>query len=176
MAEKPIQYTDMSERAFIKWVLDYTMEQTIELFESIPEDHLCLRPGPNINAPGWVFGHLIGGERAMIGGFAQGVMDIPAKYGVFSGQSISTESQLRDALEPTDALTAYWREVRKQTHEYLDRLTDADLKSVPETSILPDNAVMRNKPIREYFVMTIEHQNYHRGQLQTIRVLLESAS
>jgi len=70
----------------------------------------------------------------------------------------------------------YWHEVRKQTHEYLDRLTDADLKGIPETSILPDNDVMRNKPIREYFVMTIEHQNYHRGQLQTIRVLAESAS
>ena len=114
MTEKPIQYTDMSERAFIKWILDYTMEQTIELFESIPEDHLCLRPRSNINAPGWIYGHIIGGERAMIGGFTQGVMDIPAKYGVFSGQSIPTESQLRDALEPANSLT--WGMSRPAVH------------------------------------------------------------
>ena len=149
MTEKPIQYTDMSERDFIKWNLDYTMGQTIEIFESIPEDHLCLRPRPNVNAPGWVFGHIIGGERAMIGGFAQGVMDIPGKYWVFSGQSIPTESQLRDALKPKDALISYWHRVREQTYEYLNRLTDADLKNVPESSILPDHAEMHNKPIQK---------------------------
>jgi uncharacterized damage-inducible protein DinB len=177
MTEEPIQYTDMSERDFIKWNLDYTMGQTIEIFEAIPPDHLCIRPMPNINAPGWIFGHIITAERAMIGGFTQGVMDIPEKYVVFSGLwSIPTESQLRDALEPKDGLISYWHEVRKQTNEYLDQLTDADLKKIPEVSILPDNDSLRNKPIREYFVMTIEHQNYHRGQLQTIRALIESDS
>jgi len=35
MIEEPIQYTDMSERDFIKWNLDYTMGQIIKLFESI---------------------------------------------------------------------------------------------------------------------------------------------
>ena len=171
--EKPVQYTDMSERDFIKWNLDYTMQRIIETFESFPEEHLCLRPRPNINAPGWIFGHIIGGERAMIGGFAEGVMDIPGKYWVFSGQSMPTESQLRNALEPREALISYWRKVRGQTKEYLDQLTDADLKNLPAASILPDDAEMRNKPIREYFVMTIEHQNYHGGQLQTIRALME---
>lgn len=176
MMEKPIQYTDMSERDFIKWNLDYTMEQIIKEFQSMPEEHLCVRPKPNINAPGWIFGHIMCAERAMIAGFTQGVMDIPGKYWVFSGQSIPTESQLRDVLEPKDALISYWHEIRRQTHEYLDQLTDADLKNTPEASILPDNDPLRNKPIREYFVMTIEHQNYHRGQLQTIRALIESAS
>jgi uncharacterized damage-inducible protein DinB len=176
MAEEPIIYTDMSERDFIKWNLDYTMGRTIETFESIPEDRLCLRPGPNINAPGWIFGHIVTAERAMIGGFAQGVMDIPGEYWVFSGQSIPNESQLRDAFEPRDALTSYWHKVRKQTHDYLDQLTDADLKNIPDSSILPDSSAMRMKPIREYFVMTIEHQNYHRGQLQTVRALIESYS
>ena len=175
MTEEPIQYTDMSERDFIKWNLDYTMGQTIELFESIPTVHLCIRPKPNINAPGWIFGHIITAE-AMIGGFTQGVMDIPGKYAVFAGWFIPTESQLRDVLEPKDDLISYWHEVRKQTNEYLNQLTDADLKKIPEASILSDNDPLRNKPIREYFVMTIEHQNYHRGQLQTIHALIESDS
>ncbi|MDQ1326890.1 MAG: hypothetical protein QG641_170, partial [Candidatus Poribacteria bacterium] len=144
MAEEPIQYTDMSERDFIKWNLDYTMGQTIEFFEAIPPDHLCIRPMPNINAPGWIFGHIITAERAMIGGFTQGVMDIPRKYVVFSGLwSIPTELQLRDVLEPKDDLISYWHEVRKQTNEYLDQLTDADLKKIPEVSILPDNDSLR---------------------------------
>ena len=175
MTEESTQYTDMSERDFIKWNLDYTMGQTIEVFEAIPTDHLCIRPRPNINAPGWIFGHIITAE-AMIGGFTQGVMDIPGKYAVFAGWFIPTESQLRDVLEPKDDLISYWHEVRKQTNEYLNQLTDADLKKIPEASILSDNDPLRNKPIREYFVMTIEHQNYHRGQLQTIRALIESDS
>ena len=113
VTEKPIQCTDMSERDFIKWNLDYTMERTIEVFESIPEEHLCLRPRPNINAPGWIFGHIITAERAMIAGFAQGVMDIPGKYWVFSGQSVPTESELRDVLKPKEALISYWRSAHR---------------------------------------------------------------
>jgi uncharacterized damage-inducible protein DinB len=164
-------YTDMGERALLAWQLDYTMSWVIGAFEAIPEDALCRRPRANINAPGWIFGHIAVTERLHVGGFLEAVHDIPDGFDVFRAPH-PAEQDIRRAIDSADALIDYWRAVRRKTRAYLDRITDADLKQVPARSLLRDDDPNRQNPIREWFVMTIKHQNQHWGQLEIIARLL----
>lgn len=170
--EKPFMYTDMSERELIKWTLNYTMPWVIDTFEAIPDGAMCVRPRPNINAPAWIFGHIIVTERLHVGGVLEGVNDIPDGFGVFRARK-PTEEQIRAAFKSKAWLVDYWREVRAKTEAYLDRITDADLKEVPgKECALPENDPNRGNPRREWFVMTIQHQNCHWGELRAIQKLL----
>ena len=168
-------YTDMSERDLMKWMLDYTTPWIIETFQGIADDRICVRPSENINSAGWIFGHIAVKERIHIAGLAQGINDIPKEFYMFHGfPPPPTEEQLREVIRSREILIDYWREVRQRTYEYLAELSDADLKKVPEKSVIADGEPNRDNPIREYFVMTIQHQNCHWGQLQIIQNLWES--
>ena len=71
------------------------------------------------------------------------------------------------------ALIDYWRGVRAKTVAYLDRITDADLKEVPgDEFLLGEKDPNRQNPRREWFVMTIQHQHYHWGELSAVGKLL----
>ena len=69
-----------------------------------------------------------------------------------------------DAIGNKASIISYWDSVREQTHGYLDALSDEDLRNVPGHMGEPFN----NSPVREFFAMTIHHQNYHFGQLYQI--------
>ena len=173
MNDRPFMYTDMSERDLLGWNLNYTMERVIAAFEVIPQDRLCVRPRPNISAPAWIFGHIVVTERFHVGWVLEGVDDVPEPFWVFRDMDPDDE-KLRQAVESRQALIDYWREVRGKTESYLARITDADLKEVPTDSLLPDGDPNRQNPIREWFVMTIQHQNVHMGQLEIIAQLIEA--
>jgi uncharacterized damage-inducible protein DinB len=172
MSEKPFMYRDMTECELLRWALDYRMDPVIDTFRSIPEEHAWVRPRPNVNSSAFIFGHIAVTERSHIGRFLQGVEDIPATFRPFRA-SRPKDEDIRAAVASKEALIDYWREVRAKTHGYLDRLTDADLKKVPETSALPVDDPNRGNPIREWFIMTIEHQNQHWGQLEIIAKMVE---
>lgn len=162
------------ERFFIGWALDYSMDWTIRVFQAIPETDTWVRPAPGIVAPGWTFGHIAVTERVHIGRFCQGIDDIPANYNIFyprDPQEI-TETQLRKAVSSKDELVAYWREVRGKTLRYLESLSDEDLKLVPEKSLHPPGP-NRDNPVREWFLMTIQHQNHNWGRLCVVQKLVE---
>jgi len=161
-------YQDMSERDLLKWALDYTMPWVIQTFKSIPDDRLALRPLPRINAPAWVFAHIAVTERKHVGLCLEGIDDIPKHLRIFHTGKKPTEDAIRQALESKDALISYWHEVRAKTHAYLDRVTDADLKEIPQSTLMRGN----ENPVREWFVMTIQHQNAHWGQLSIIAKLI----
>ena len=172
MDEKPIMYRDMSERDLLKWTLDYTKPWVIGTFESIPDDRLAVRPRPNINAPGWIFGHIVVTERTHVGRFLEGVDDVPEPWRTVFRAPKPTEAEIRQAIASKADLIDYWHGVRAKTHAYLDRVTDADLKGVPQNTLLTDDDPNRHNPIREWFVMPIQHQNGHWGQLQIIAKLI----
>ncbi len=173
MDEKPFMYTDMSERELFKWLLNYTMDWAIRTFETIPDDALCVRPRPDINAPVWIFGHIAVTERFHVGCVLEGVDDIPEAFWLFRAPD-PTEEQIREVVESKEALIAYWREVREKTEAYLDRIADADLKGIPESPGLPPGDPNRDNPRREWLVMTVQHQNCHWGELRAISKLLAS--
>jgi len=172
--EKPFMYTDISERELIKWTLGYTMGWIIDTFESIPDDAMCVRPRPNINAPAWIFGHIAATERKHVGMALEGVNDIPEAYRIFHCVRWPTDDEIAAAVESKQALIDYWRHVRSKTEAYLDRITDADLKEVPGGEcLLGEKDPNRQNPRREWFVMTIQHQNCHWGELRVIEKLLK---
>jgi hypothetical protein len=176
MEDKPVMYTDMSERDLLKWQLDYTMPMIIKDFEAIPDDKLGWRPAKKTRSAGQIFGHIIATERAHIRGFVQGIDDSGKDAKLFHSLTSCDpdEDSVLRAIPSKEELVTAWREVRKQTHEYLDSTTDEDLKNIPQKTLLPDNDPNRNNPIREWFVMTIKHQNMAWGEIHMIRRILES--
>ncbi|MEE8397745.1 MAG: DinB family protein [Desulfobacterales bacterium] len=133
---------------------------------------------PRTRSAGQIFGHIIARERAHVRSFVQGINDdIPESFKVvFHSLTFSdpTEDEVLRAVGSKEHLIAYWRKVRGQTHEYLDSIDDGDLKGVPRKTLLPDNDPNRDNPIREWFVMTIKHQNMAWGEIHMIRRILES--
>ena len=177
MEDKPIMYTDMSERDLLKWQLDYTLPMIIKDFKAIPDNKLGWRPAKKTRSAAQIFGHIVITERCHVGCFLQGINDIPEKYNrVFGSLTCGdpTEEEVSKAIGSREELVAYWQEVRKQTHAYLDRITDEDLKEIPKKTLLSDNDPNRQNPIREWFVMTIKHQNMAWGEIHMIRRILES--
>ena len=176
MSDLPFMYKPMSERAFIRWALGYTMDRVIETFRAVPDEWLARRPRPNINAPGWVFGHIAVTERKHVGLALEGVDDIPREYGILHSGARPTEQEIADAIESKDALVKYWQDVRAKTERYLETITDDDLAGVAKTRWLAHAGPNRENPRREWFIMTIQHQNYHWGQLATIEKVIRSSS
>lgn len=176
MNDIPFMYKQMSERALIRWALAYTMDWVIDAFLAIPDDAIALRPLPNVNAPGWVFGHIAVTERKHVGLALEGVDDIPPEYGVFHTGARPTDREIADAIESKDALVEYWREVRAKTERYLETITDDDLAGVADTPWLAHVGPNRDNPRREWFIMTIQHQNYHWGELATIGKVIRSGA
>lgn len=172
---------EMSERGIILSCLDYRMPLAVGTFKAIPEDKVAERPAKGVDAPGWVFGHIAVTERVHVGMYIQGVDDVPARYKLFYVQARGcdqgvTEAELRNAIESKDALISYWEEVRRKTTEYLNSITDADLRVVPGKSLLPPNDPNRENPVREWFIMTICHQYSNWGRLEVIEKLISARS
>jgi hypothetical protein len=169
-------YQDIGERGFIKWCLDYTMDRVIECFMSIPESQIYTRPFGEVNAPCWIFGHIALNEEGLIKGCAQGIREriCPYPSRLFDGWKVPSETDFYAADVRSQRLVDYWRAVRADTFAYLDMLTDGDLAKIPVQTTIPDGSANRNNPIREFFIMAIQHQNYHWGQLQTIAKLIHS--
>jgi len=174
--QTPFMYTDMSECTFIQWNLDYTIDRVIETFMAIPDEWLSKRPRHNIPPPGWTFGHIAVTERVHVVRYLQGVDDIPSAYNIFYPVPppvvIPTEDELAKVIKSKDQLINYWRSVRQQTSAYLQSITDADLKTIPEKTLHPKGLPNSSNPIREWFVMTIQHQNYNWGRLEIVRRLI----
>ena len=167
-------YQDIGEKGFIKWSLDYTMPPIIECLLAIPEDQQYRTVLDKLPAPCRILGHIALNEEALIRGFAQGIRERrcpfpPQFFDVFQSPS---EEELRDGIPDSEQLVAYWRDVRKDTHRYLDGLAPEALRGRPEKSILPDDDGNRDNPVREFFIMAIQHQNCHWGELRAICKIL----
>ena len=172
--ETPYIYTDMSERDFIKWNLDYSMRRVLATWDAIPERLICIQPKPYLNAPAFVFGNIIIKERIHHAGFAGGINDIPEKYFLFHGFKKPTQAELEAEIESKQELIDYWKVVRQGTVELLDSMSDADMKTVPEQSVIGDGEPNRANPIREAYVMSIMNQNDRLGELRILQDIIEN--
>jgi hypothetical protein len=157
-------YTDCGERATLLWLLNYHFPKILASIDGIPAESLFRPPIRYLNPPGWIFAHMAVKERDHIAGFVQGDSDVPARYTIFRGGRIPSEDEMRAAVTGAAELTAYYRQVRNKTADYLASIEDSQLKEVP--------GHVSQDPIREFLVMTIQHQHYHWAQLETIRRIL----
>lgn len=157
-------FTDCGERATLLWLLNYHFPKILGSVNGISYEFLFRRPAKHLNPPGWIFAHMAVKERDHIAGFAQGTNDVPAEYAIFRGGYLPSEDEMRAAMTNITEITAYYHKVRGQTADYLASISDSDLKNVPRH--------VNQDPIREFLVMTIQHQYYHWAQLEIIRKLL----
>jgi uncharacterized damage-inducible protein DinB len=171
MNDLPSSYRAMSKRELIKWTLNYTKDWAVETFRRIPDERLASRAHPSINSAAWLFAHIAVTERKHIGLALEGIDDVPAKYRIFHAGSHPTDDQVSDAYGSKEELIAYWQDVRAKTEQYLDSITDEDLCAVSPVEFGGPN---RHNPRREWFVMTIQHQNYHWGQLAVVEKIINS--
>ena len=169
-------YQEIGEKGFIRWSLEYTMEPIIECFLAIPPSARYVRPLGKLNAPCCVLGHIALNEERLLKGFAQGITDVrcPFPQNLFDLSQPPAEEQVRDHIPDSSTLVAYWREVRTATLAYLDSLTAEGLRRRAERSILREGENNRDNPIREFFIMAIQHQNCHWGYLRAICGLLDA--
>ena len=137
-------YTDCGERATLLWLLNYHFPKILASIDGIPTESLFRPPTSYLNPPGWIFAHMAVKERDHIAGFAQGVNDVPAKYAIFRGGKLPSEDDMQAAVTDAAELTAYYRQVRQKTADYLASIEDAQLKEVP--------GHVSQDPIREFFV------------------------
>jgi hypothetical protein len=166
-------YQDIGEKGFIKWSLDYSLDRMIDCFLSIPEPQIYVRLFDELNAPCWILGHVALNEEGLIKGFAQGIREriCPYPTRLFDGWAVPTEAEFHEAHVSPQGLADYWRAVRTETIRYLEDLSEDGLKRPPVRSILRDDEDNRHNPIRAFFIMAIQHQNVHWGQLQMIAKL-----
>jgi hypothetical protein len=156
---------NIGECGFIRSTLDYNVHHIVACFESIPEEGLYKRVHPNLHPAAWIFGHIMLKERDHIGGFAQNIWDLPKQYSILRNDAdVPSEAALKAAVGTKDESITQWGKVRQQTWDYLNSLSDADLAVVPDHM----KGKQHTDPIREFFAMTIHHQNYHWGQLTQI--------
>ena len=167
-------YEDIGEKGFIKWSLDYTIDPIIECLLAIPEDQRYRTVVDKLPAPCRILGHIALNEESLIGGFARGIRErrCPFPERLFDVFQSPTEEELREGIPDSEQLVAYWRDVREDTLRYLDSLSTDDLRRRPANSILPEQDGNRNNPVREFFIMAIQHQNCHWGELRAICKIL----
>ena len=176
MAEEVFSgYRDIGEKGFIQWSLGYTMDPIIECFEAVPEAHRYERPLGKLSAPCFILGHVALNEENLLQGFAQGISQrrcpcSPALFDVFHPPA---GEQLREGIPESSKLVDYWCAVRKDTLAYLEGLTPEALRSRPAVSTLPDDDGNRDNPVREFFIMAIQHQNCHWGELRAICKIMD---
>lgn len=176
MQYDPIMHGNMSERYLFKWQLDYTMEPIIDDFRAIPDDRIFWRPTRNTWSAGQLFAHMAVTERKHIGCILQGVDDIPKQFRIFISLSRChpTDEEVCQAIRSKENIIRYWQEVRRLTFAYLDGITDQDLQKIPEK--IPEKNRLdpdRRDPVREWFIMTIKHQNMAGGEIHLIRRMIE---
>ncbi|MDA3960122.1 MAG: hypothetical protein PF961_04995 [Planctomycetota bacterium] len=171
-SDKPIMYTDMSERSFIRWNLEYTFDYMIDTYRSIPADKLLVALAEDMDPPALIFTNTAIKEAIHVQGFNQGKIDIPDKFRCLLPWQNASDDEKLAAVSNQEEVIQFFQSVRVNTLAYLENLSDAEMKQVPEKSILPEGAPNRGNPIREALVMTIYQQNLCWGKLIGIKEML----
>jgi hypothetical protein len=169
-------YQDIGEKGFIRWSLSYTMEPIIECFLAIPETQRYAPVADRLPPPCAVLGHIARNEEFLIQGIAQGIAPgrCPFPAPLFDTARFADAAELRTCIPDSEAVVTYWRDVREDTLRFLDGLAPEDLRRRPARSVLPEGDPNRDNPMRELFLMVIQHQNCHWGELRAIGKLLNT--
>lgn len=162
-------YTDCGEAGTLLWSLNYHFKTILSEAEGITTENLYRIPMECLSPPGWILAHMAVKERDHIAGFAQGANDVPREYGIFRGNPegiLPPQEKMVAALPDVSSIISYYKDVREKTAVFLETLNDEDFKTIP--------GHINQDPLREFFVMTIHHQNYHWAQLRLAQRILST--
>jgi len=135
--------------------------------EGIKEEQLFWVPDPKSLPLLWQVGHIAHRERTHIGRFLQGLQGtiIPPQYEVFGTEWCSMDKVRQSVSSVQDVLT-WVREVRKNSHEYIESLTEDDFHKIPPTS-------GEGLSVAHWLFITVAHTSLHIGRIQLLRALIE---
>ena len=136
--------------------------------EGLDEDQLYWIPDPNALCILWHVGHIAHRERAHVGIFLQGIEPkdlFPEKFNVFGTIWTSVED-IRNSIGSVDEVFQWVQEVRKESKNYIDALTDDDFHTVSPTSD-------QRLSVAHWLFITAAHTALHIGRIQMLRALIE---
>ena len=118
-------------------------------------------PDPNSLCALWHVGHVAHRERYHIGKFLQGIEGdvIPPEFEVFVDDIRKSIGSIRNVLD-------WVREVRNESHKYIESLTEDDFLKVPPTS-------EDDLSIAHWLFITVAHSALHIGRIQMLRAMME---
>lgn len=139
----------------------------LDEIKGLTEDDLFWVPDPKALSVLWHVGHIAHREKVHIGGFLQGLAGdlIPQRYNIF-GPDWWPAEKLRDTVGPVEDVFEWVREVRRQSHEYIDSLTEEEMHAVPPTSAGGLTAA-------HWLFITVAHTAVHIGRIQLLHALIK---
>ncbi len=135
--------------------------------EGLTDEQLFWIPDPNALCALWEVGHVAHRERFHIGKFLQGLEGdiIPPQFEVFGPDWVSVD-EIRDSIASVDSVRKWVRDVRVESHAFIDSLSEEDFYKVPETSEF-------DKTVAEWLYITVSHGALHIGRIQLLRAMIE---
>jgi hypothetical protein len=133
----------------------------------LSEEQLLSVPHDNALCALWHVGHIAHRERTHIGHFLQGLEGeyISARFDVF-GPEWASPTEVREAMGTVADVYEWVRGVRRQSHAYIDSLSDEDWTRVPLRS---DGELS----VAHWVLITAAHTAVHIGRIQWLRAWLE---
>jgi len=130
-------------------------------------EQLLWVPDPQSLCMLWQVGHVAHRERTHIGRFLQGLEGeiIPPQYEVF-GTDWHSAGQVMDSIESVEAAFDWVRDVRRESHAFVDSLREEDFHRVPPTT-------ESELSIAHWLFITTAHTALHVGKIQLLRSLVE---
>lgn len=115
----------------------------------------------------WHVGHIAHRERFHIGRFLQDLEGeiIPPQFEVFGPDWASVED-VRRSIDSVQSVLDWVKEVRKESHEFIDSLADDDFhrrETVSEDALT----------VGHWLFITTVHTGVHIGRIQLLRAMLE---
>ena len=137
--------------------------------KGLSDEQLLWVPAPTGLCMLWHVGHIAHRERLHIGRFLEGNEGtiIPPEYDVF-GHRWRTVDEMCASIGEVDGVLAWVREVRDQSHAYIDTLSGEDWHAVPDTS-------EDDLSVAHWVFITAAHTAVHIGRIQLLRALVEGA-
>ncbi len=141
---------------------------SLQEIKGLTEEQLYWFPAPNIPCILWHVGHIARQERLHIGHLLQGASEdtlIPPEFEIFGlGRDIS---RFGDIIRSVEAVVHWVREVRSESHKFIESLTENEFHQVPPSSF-------EGNSIAKVLIQTIGHTGLHIGHIQAMRSILET--
>lgn len=135
--------------------------------DGLTEEQLFWVPDPNSLCALWHVGHIAHRERVHIGNFLQAIEGnvIPPEYEAFGPDWCSVED-IRKSIGSVKDVFEWVRDVREESHNYIQSLKAADFLKVPPTSA-------ENLSVAHWLFITVAHGALHIGRIQMLRAMIE---
>ena len=159
--------TELQNLAHFLYGRGFWYADPLKEIDGLKDEHLFWIPDSKSMCTFWHVGHIAHRERWHIGGFLQGKVDniIPPEFEVF-GTKWSSVENIKKSIDSVESVLEWVREVRQESHNYIDNLSADDFDSVPETS-------KYGYSIAHWLFITTAHTALHIGIIQHLRALIE---